>query len=237
MMGVLQSMVDNLWTGAANKDRKGQKPSGIKLTAVSRNENVQLWCDYSKKRKELSKQCRQKGHRLPESLQRNACRTAEYFKTANLQKFAGKLDKSANEFYLFHGTSDAGVQGILEHGFDIDMAGTNAGNAFGNGAYFAERPCKSDAYVSCDDTSIVAKDVYVMLVCRVACGGIKMVKEFDSEAHTRMDGYTCLLGDREAAARTYREYIVYDKDQVYPEFAMRYEREYRPWYKRWYKRR
>jgi hypothetical protein len=34
------------------------------------------------------------------------------------------------------------------------------------------------------------------------------------------------LGDREAsAARTYREFIIYDGAQVYPEFAIIYERE------------
>jgi hypothetical protein len=35
-----------------------------------------------------------------------------------------------------------------------------------------------------------------------------------------------LLGDREAAANTYREFIVYQQAQVYPEFIILYTREH-----------
>lgn len=38
--------------------------------------------------------------------------------------------------------------------------------------------------------------------------------------------YHSLLGDREKCRRTFREFVVYDDDQVYPEFAVWYKRVY-----------
>jgi hypothetical protein len=38
--------------------------------------------------------------------------------------------------------------------------------------------------------------------------------------------YHSLLGDREKCRKTFREFVVYDDDQVYPEFAVWYERVY-----------
>jgi hypothetical protein len=44
------------------------------------------------------------------------------------------LSAEVNEFYLFHGTSPSGVDGIFNTGFQISLAGSAAGTAFGNGA-------------------------------------------------------------------------------------------------------
>lgn len=38
--------------------------------------------------------------------------------------------------------------------------------------------------------------------------------------------YHSLLGDREKCRKTFREFVIYDDDQVYPEFAVWYERVY-----------
>ena len=55
---------------------------------------------------------------------------------------------------------------------------------------------------------------------------MRHVTAMDSQAHTKTTSpeHHSLLGDREAAVGTYREFIVYDGAQVYPEFAIIYER-------------
>jgi hypothetical protein len=68
-----------------------------------------------------------------------------------------------------------------------------------------------------------------MLLCRVICGNMKRLTAFDRNAHNHVAGsspYDSVLGDREAAASTYREFIVYHQAQVYPEFIILYTREH-----------
>ncbi|CAD7968348.1 unnamed protein product [Amoebophrya sp. A25] len=39
--------------------------------------------------------------------------------------------------------------------------------------------------------------------------------------------YHSVLGDREKCRRTFREFVVYDQAQVYPEWILWYERQYK----------
>ena len=41
----------------------------------------------------------------------------------------------------------------------------------------------------------------------------------------RAGGYDGALGDREASAGTFREFVVYDEAQVYPEYVVIYRRD------------
>ena len=44
----------------------------------------------------------------------------------------------------------------------------------------------------------------------------------DSNAHKKVvgKGFDSTLGDREASVDTYREFVIYDENQVYPEYAI-----------------
>ena len=56
---------------------------------------------------------------------------------------------------------------------------------------------------------------------------MKRITNFDvvGERHVvGVDEYDSLLGDREKARGTFREFVVYDKDQIYPEYAIIYRR-------------
>ena len=66
-----------------------------------------------------------------------------------------------------------------------------------------------------------------MLLCRVCLGEMCRIQEFDTSAERHVlhsDEYDSLLGDREAVRGTYREFIVYDGAQVYPEYVIIYKR-------------
>ncbi|CAE7248794.1 tank-1 [Symbiodinium sp. CCMP2456] len=140
-----------------------------------------------------------------------------------LQETLGKRDTSSNEQWLFHGTSAAAVQHISDQEFRLDKAGSHRGTLYGKGIYFAECVTKADEY--CEEDA----DGYCwMLLCRVALGKVMTCKEKKPPAdildQCKAGGYDSLLGDRWAAVGTFREFILYDSDQVYPAFILRYRR-------------
>ena len=100
---------------------------------------------------------------------------------------------------------------------------------FGKGAYFAERSTKSDEYVKGKlvDIGLSQETHFAMLLCRVCLGELYRITDFDKSAERHVLGsskYDSLLGDREAVRGTYREFIVYDGAQVYPEYVIIYKR-------------
>eukprot|EP00927_Polykrikos_kofoidii_P000445 TRINITY_DN10163_c0_g2_i1.p1 TRINITY_DN10163_c0_g2~~TRINITY_DN10163_c0_g2_i1.p1 ORF type:complete len:1003 (+),score=153.01 TRINITY_DN10163_c0_g2_i1:123-3011(+) len=127
------------------------------------------------------------------------------------------------------------VQAILKHGFDPRVA--NSG-MLGYGVYCAERPCKADRYAlrySDDPTSSSRGEVAQMFLCRVALGRVFVTQE-------RMTGLRrppCIEGHVDqklrcdhlrcdsvvfAGSHKYREFVLFDKDQVFPEFLVEYTR-------------
>jgi len=111
---------------------------------------------------------------------------------------------------------------------------------FGRGAYFAERCLKSDEYSGCGhgaNSNECCNTERPILICRVLLGKFK----YDDSPHPEstelekccMEGdYDSILADREAANikrgrnPTYREFVVFDKYQVLPEYVVWYTRSY-----------
>mmetsp|Transcript_95568 Transcript_95568/g.308277 ORF Transcript_95568/g.308277 Transcript_95568/m.308277 type:complete len:273 (-) Transcript_95568:225-1043(-) len=129
------------------------------------------------------------------------------------------------------------VRAILKQGFDARVAGSGM---LGRGIYCAERPCKSDRYAlrysaSEEDTSVGERAQ--LFLCRAALGrphvaldgnpGLRELRrppcvrghsdEFKCD-HERLDSVVF------AKPRKYREFVLYDGDQVFPEFLVEYER-------------
>ncbi|OLQ12682.1 hypothetical protein AK812_SmicGene3389 [Symbiodinium microadriaticum] len=78
-----------------------------------------------------------------------------------------------------------------------------------------------------------SKGWYPMILCRVTLGRIYYCANQDPtkdpgrdklESACTTGGYHCVLGDRLKARGTYREYVVYDHFQVYPQFIVWYSR-------------
>ena len=68
-----------------------------------------------------------------------------------------------------------------------------------------------------------------MLVCRVMIGRVNyqdgVYPDTDAIVNSCVRGeHNCVLGDREKCRGTFREFIVYDNDQAYPEFIVWYRR-------------
>ena len=199
-----------------DRARLGRKPlpGGFTIVKAQRVEDSALWRRYINKCKEINKKS---GTIKPIQV-----KIDEYLP----QDMCESLNEEVNEVYLFHGTSMEAAKSISKTGFKIELAGKAAGTAFGKGAYFAERSTKSDEYTVAE--TVNGEFHYAMLLCRVCLGEIHRIINFDqsAERHVRQSGgrYHSLLGDREASSsQSYREFIVYEEDQVYPEYVIIYK--------------
>ena len=135
-------------------------------------------------------------------------------------------DPETNTVWLFHGTNDEAAELITRGDFLVDKAGSNAGTLYGRGIYMAESCSKSDEY-----SKENADGLRCMLICRAVLGNVlysdEVAPNVDSLVRQCLHGnYHSLLGDREKCRGTFREFIVYDDDQVYPELVVWYQRLY-----------
>lgn len=94
---------------------------------------------------------------------------------------------------------------------------------YGKAVYLAECSSKADEYSEADDSGLCR-----MLLCRAALGSILVEREKHPSAREIEDEvrrtYDSLCGDRWAAVGTFREFVLYESSQVYPEYIIHYRR-------------
>lgn len=139
----------------------------------------------------------------------------------------GPLDQSCNEWLLWHGTSLEGARQICNEDFKQRYAGSATGTLYGPGTYFAESCTKADEYAK--QAEVDGDVVYTLLLCRVIGGLVKYTDEVEPDAQVLThavlhDQYDSVLGDREACRQTFKEFVVFGADQVYPEYIVHYTR-------------
>lgn len=222
---VMQRMLDNTYRKVSTRDRKGAvMPSRLRVRDVKRIENSELWAKYAQGKYAIGQKRRHQC--TPVSRIGGEVQTARDSAALN----AGLRD-SVNEVFLFHGTSPTGSQGIASGGFKMAFAGSNAGTMFGAGLYFAECSSKSDEYAA-DDPEGIFQGLFCLLLCRVVCGEMLHMTAGGTGTHAIIDAavksreFESVLGDREASVGTYREFVVYTEEQVYPEYLILYRREF-----------
>lgn len=228
---VFQDLLDRTWKSRSTRDRLGQLPSRLVVKKVQRVEALVMWNRFSRERRRMG--LRRRGGRTGctriEALygdeDKGRIRTSSMCE-ANRDLF-GSLDAPVNEQYLFHGASPAGALGIIRDGFDLGRAGQGHSLLFGPGAYFAESSSKADEYAQPDEFS----GLCAMLVCRVLCGELyRALSRLDADAILKpsfAERYDGVLGDREALAGTYREFVIFSREQAYPEYIVIYDRQYK----------
>jgi len=219
----LKVLLDQTFKNKATRDRKGDMPKGFRLIEAHRVEDSVLWNKYAAARMALRAK---RGPVTPfHALDGDENKETGQLRTTNaLGDFSSRLDQSINESYLFHGTSPEAAQSISETGFSIAKAGSSVGTMFGKGAYFSEASSKADEY-SERGAGIYATS-FAMLVCRVVCGEMFRLTKADNDAldvALASNRYDAVLGDREASVGTYREFVVFDADLIYPEYVVVYE--------------
>lgn len=223
MQSRIQHLLDECFVMKSTRDRGGKMPCRLVVEMVQRLEHHALWKRYVEKRRMIQLK-RGEVTAVEDMAGSGACKT-----TKALGGLNQRLESEVNELYLFHGSCPAGVLGIGQHGFDLQMSGTATGCMFGPGAYFSEASSKCDEYAR-EDPSGLFSGKCALLLCRVSCGELFRLEESDLTAIQRAMAtgrYDGVLGDREQAAGTYREFVVYDEAQVYPEYIIIYRREFK----------
>jgi len=218
-VGQVQELLHKTFQRIKTRDRLGQMPCRLEVTRVQRIENRRMWGKYLAAKEGIRKErgstrslCEMYGDPRFHVKTQHAC-------------VHEPLEERINEFYLFHGTTPQSATEISKHGFSLRRAGLNAGAMFGKGAYFAECCSKSDEYATEDEG--IHEGTFAMLLCRVVCGEMFRVTKSDTKRITnaRATGHwDSVLGDREVAAGTYREFVVFREEQVYPEYVILYHR-------------
>mmetsp|Transcript_160499 Transcript_160499/g.293193 ORF Transcript_160499/g.293193 Transcript_160499/m.293193 type:complete len:2357 (-) Transcript_160499:41-7111(-) len=233
----VQNMLDQTWKPIATRDRPCPKgtckptaggcpcvqkggdpgmPSGIRVRRILRNEDSKRWQQYLDRREKVKKKRRDDAQPRLTSKPTPHLGDTRYF---------DKLDDNVNEMYLLHGTFVRAALSISQTGFAIDLAGSSVGTMYGRGAYFTECSSKADEY-SKDEAGGYYKGVFAVLICRICMGKPHITEEREEGARARFDdgSHDSTLGDREKSVNTYREFVVYDMNQVYPEYCVLYER-------------
>jgi hypothetical protein len=202
-------------------------PTGFQVVKVFRNQNRDLWNHYAITKKQIMDDLKDESPSGP---------SFEAMSVWSQCDLDAPLDfEICNEWRLFHGTSLPACQGIAATNFRLSMSGSGAtwkepgaekgSPLYGFGIYLGESITKSDEYAGdCDD------GLNCVLVCR-AVGGLSQLCETNEidKAKLKDDVFNgqhhSVFGDRvRLLGKPYREVVLYDKDQIFPEFLVYYKR-------------
>eukprot|EP00931_Biecheleriopsis_adriatica_P073427 TRINITY_DN4770_c0_g1_i3.p1 TRINITY_DN4770_c0_g1~~TRINITY_DN4770_c0_g1_i3.p1 ORF type:complete len:416 (+),score=63.21 TRINITY_DN4770_c0_g1_i3:793-2040(+) len=210
---IQQAMDDTFKTICTRDRRRREMPNRLRLVSVRRAESSSLWRRYAHDRLRI---LLKRTHR---------CTPVDGVPCAS----SAELEKVPNEVYLWHGTTPAKAASILQEGFRLKFAGSGAGsNMYGQGVYLAECSSKADEYSEEDPAD---PGLYCLLLCRTVLGEVLRMTAGGEATHgiirsaMSSGAYDSVLGDRESAVGTYKEFVVYREAQVYPEYLVYYRRE------------
>eukprot|EP00931_Biecheleriopsis_adriatica_P032634 TRINITY_DN19023_c1_g1_i17.p1 TRINITY_DN19023_c1_g1~~TRINITY_DN19023_c1_g1_i17.p1 ORF type:complete len:4010 (-),score=873.77 TRINITY_DN19023_c1_g1_i17:154-12183(-) len=208
------------------RDRRNPMVRELQVEEVIHIANPENWLGYSRKREEIRKKLATLDP-AERDLDWDIKSQRVSLKGVKLHPVE-PIDKSINEAWMWHGTGKDAATGITDTDFDLSRAGSAVGTMFGRGLYFAESCMKSDEYTKLDERGWCP-----LILSRVTCGRMyycdakrpfDITDELEAACHRTTGEYHCVLGDREKVRRTFREFIVFDNDQVYPEYIVWYSR-------------
>ncbi|CAK9020501.1 unnamed protein product, partial [Durusdinium trenchii] len=216
---MLQEVLDGTYKAKRTRDRLGQPvPSRLVVVAALRSETPELWDRYARRRQRLEQELKgEKDLVTPVTLAASLGLT--------LRCIHEDRGNASNEAYLLHGSNPTSAMSILGTSFKMDLAGKNAGSMFGPGIYMAESSVKADEYAR-DDTSGSYAGLFAVLFCRALVGrSLQVTDPADYGPLVTNGDFHSVVGDRERAVGTFREFVFFHEESIYPEFAVFYRRE------------
>jgi len=219
MLAELQGLMDTTYRKVWTRDRKttgrNEVPERYELIFAEHAENFADWKRYWLKRHHVMHDCASGGF-----LQRHVPLTANASELCARHRLRGEC----NEWLLLHGTSPEAARNICRNDFTMHLAGSAQGTLYGRGTYFGDSITKADEYARADDRGLCCA-----LVCRVIGGQVLYNDDVNPVAESLQDGvlkgrFHSVLGDREKCRGTFKEYVVFDADQVYVEYVLYYRR-------------
>lgn len=219
---IIQELMTATYKDIPTRDREGRMARHFEVLDVKRIEASNQWKPYANRVHNL-KLKRRNAKPIEEISQGGPIETSEVS-----SRLPARLNKEINEAYFWHGSSPAGINGIVGSGFRLAFANCTL---FHTGLYFAEASTKSDEYAR-EGTRYPHGEVCAVLLCRVAMGQPALFLQGGDDERNNIeemvgsDQFDSVLGDREACVGTYREFIVYREDQCYPEYLVFYRRKF-----------
>eukprot|EP00440_Ansanella_granifera_P069279 gb/GFBE01075162.1/.p1 GENE.gb/GFBE01075162.1/~~gb/GFBE01075162.1/.p1 ORF type:complete len:921 (+),score=206.60 gb/GFBE01075162.1/:1-2763(+) len=220
----IQELLDGTYKKKATRDRAGGALADrFVVVSALRSECPLLWEKYANRRKKVHEDMKSRGDAVTrvEPKTMGACRALKDRCTHP------KVGNPTNETYLLHGSNPTSAISILSTSFKVDFAGAAVGTMFGPGVYMAESSSKSDEYARDESTGSAYDGLYAVLLCRVILGSSHVVeKPGDYREKCTSGEFDSVVGDREKAVGTFREFILFDEGSIYPEYVAFYRREY-----------
>jgi len=211
-----------------DRGRTERVPDGYEVVKVERNENVRLWLKYLLKKTLMAEAINDPGstnNDLPK-WEKYEMMTSEKAATLPFLQ-CNRPNGELNEWFLWHGGSSEGIKSIADQEFKQLYAGKTTGTLYGAGTYLTDSCTKADEYAREDPTT----GLYGLLLCRVMGGRVLYNDQVAPNAKFLVNNvlqgdYDCVFGDREKCRGTFKEIVIYESSQAYPEFIVYYRRKY-----------
>ncbi|ELU10335.1 hypothetical protein CAPTEDRAFT_224773 [Capitella teleta] len=199
--------------------------SRLHITKIERIENPKLWKSYTAKRADLL-------------LKATKERPSQQSVITDDQKLDKDIFTDINEVFLFHGLKKDFLNGVQNQGVDPRLSGDRV--LFGAGSYFAESTSKADQYTDDRQTRSAPGQPLAMLLCRVLLGSAfecRDPKPFKRPPCTTCQDDRCTKHDKfydsiigiskgpTGPALLFKEFVIYDRAQSYPEYIIHYVRQ------------
>ncbi|CAF0831952.1 unnamed protein product [Adineta steineri] len=202
--------------------------SSIRMTELHLVYHADLWGRYQKRKDDLKAELQHRGIFKPSQ----QVRWQE-----SLNNGLPVIDPTVGEVWLYHGTSEWGVNSILQSGFDPAKYCVNERvlkifrrgyGPLGRGTYLTDNFAKSATYVNATVEDDEAPRH--ILICRVLLGNIKVVPEKNRKNCDNTDllaqGFHSTYGPRQDAYPESQfdcnEFCINDGAQIYPEYVIKY---------------
>ncbi|XP_021352046.1 uncharacterized protein LOC110449485, partial [Mizuhopecten yessoensis] len=211
-------------------DAHGLSHSQLVVRKVERIENFSLFEGYSNERRLFFKH-KAKGSSRCLALEATSQQTKGAIQTSKYidSHLLSDTFKDINEHYFFHGTDDERIKRISESGLDPRYGGNGM---FGQGIYGAECSIKADQYADSAKTRQLGGRK--MLLMRLLLGDM-----FVTSTPFKYSLPPCKTCNKEKCINhsytynsvvadgqwLFREFVVYDKNQCYPEYIITYDRQ------------
>eukprot|EP00105_Crassostrea_gigas_P028096 XP_011449639.1 PREDICTED: uncharacterized protein LOC105343839 [Crassostrea gigas] len=223
-------------------DARNLNHKRLRVKKVEIIENLDLFKIYNIKRCEMLKNSLNDKRSFPRKLEKiprcegiqNITSKGEIMTEKNNSKRLMKdIIPELNEVYLFHGTKKDYVANIISKGVDPKL-GSDEG-MFGRGVYGCESSTKADQYADDKDKRGTEGRMFLM---RFLLGHMYLTEKPNKYKlppcyHCRRDcctnqshqPYDSVVGVKQQSGGLFREFVVYEKNQCYPEYLITYTRE------------
>ena len=141
---------------------------------------------------------------------------AYQLKKEEMQELYNDDHDKINEQYMFHGTCQDAVDPICNANLDWRLYGTNVGNVYGKGTYFANTASLSDCYSKSDENGIKIMFVCFVLVGLAAVGNKEMELPPINKATGRCYDSTV------NSSTDPNIFVKYNLDEYYPAYIVSY---------------